>query len=103
MRTPMTRLRLAVFSVVIAALAAAGAITASVASAAASDGTIRHAGSKDAVAGSYIVVLKNTAALRSQGVSAMAGSLAKGYAGKVGFTYRHALNGFSVTMSEAQA
>jgi subtilisin family serine protease len=103
MHTPMPRLRLAVLTTVVAVLAAAGAAGASVASAAAADGTIQHASSKTAIPGSYIVVLKDTAALRAQGVSATAGSLARSYSGKIGFTYRYALHGFSVKMTAAQA
>jgi len=103
MHAPMPRLRLAVLTTVLAVLASAGANGASVASAAAADGTIRHASSKTAIPGSYIVVLKDTTALRAQGISATAGSLTRSYSGKIGFIYRHALHGFSVKMTEAQA
>ena len=103
MHTPMPRLRLAVLTTVVAVLAAAGAAGASVASATAADGAIQHASSKTAIPGSYIVVLKDTAALRAQGISATAGSLVRSYSGKIGFTYRYALHGFSVRMTEARA
>src|SRR4029450_1523078 len=103
MHTPMPRLRLAVLTTVVAVLAAAGAAGASVASAAAADGTIQDASSKTGSPRSYIVVLKDTAVLRAQGVSATAGSLARSYSGKIGFTYRYALHGFSVKMTAAQA
>src|SRR5262245_65638967 len=60
MHSPMPRLRLAVLTTIVAVLAAAGAVGGSVASAAASDGTIRHVGSKPAIPGRYLVGLKAT-------------------------------------------
>jgi subtilisin family serine protease len=55
------------------------------------------------VPNSYIVVLKDTATLRTRGVDVSAASLARQYAGKVGRTYRHALRGFEVSLSETAA
>ena len=57
--------------------------------------------SEGAVAGSYIVVFKDSV---PQGrVDAFAAQLAREHGGRVGFTYQHALRGFSVELSEAQA
>ena len=67
------------------------------------DGTIRDAGTPSVVAGSYVVVLKDTATMRARGVDASAQDLAGRYGGRVGHVYSHALHGFSVSMSEAQA
>jgi subtilisin family serine protease len=57
----------------------------------------------NAIPGSYIVVLKDSAALRSAGVDAAVGSLTRAYGGSVGHRFRHALRGFEVTLSEAGA
>ncbi|HZN20741.1 MAG TPA: S8 family peptidase, partial [Micromonosporaceae bacterium] len=91
---PSTR-RLAVLGLattvatVVASVAVAGP-------AGAAGGEIRHAGGATAVAGSYIVVLKD-------GVRADARALAARYGGTVGFTYAAALRGFEVSTSEAVA
>jgi subtilisin family serine protease len=69
---------------------------------AAPDGDIRQAGTS-AVADSYIVVLKGTAALQRDGVDATARGLTANFGGTIGRTYRHALNGFEVSMSESAA
>ncbi|HEY8372855.1 MAG TPA: protease inhibitor I9 family protein, partial [Pseudonocardiaceae bacterium] len=79
------------------AMSTAGAMTAS----AADEGSIRSAGSAQAVKDSYIVVLKGD--VSAQDVSVTANDLAGRYGGKVKHTYRNALRGFSVTMSEQQA
>jgi subtilisin family serine protease len=67
----------------------------------AAEGRILGAGHADAVAGSYIVALRDAAV--PHGVAAHASDLAGRYGGKVGFVYDAALTGFSVTMSEAAA
>ncbi|HVK21590.1 MAG TPA: S8 family serine peptidase [Actinokineospora sp.] len=88
-----------------AGLAAAAAITAAVVmpnSASAAEGTILAEGSADAIKDSYIVVLKDNLTAQAD-VSGRAGDLAGRYGGKVGFTYKSALRGFSVTMSAQQA
>lgn len=54
------------------------------------------------IADSYVVVLKDTALARTA-VRGEADSLAARYGGKIGFVYRAALKGFSVTMSAQQA
>jgi Tol biopolymer transport system component len=62
-------------------------------------GRIRR--SEGAVAGSYIVVFKDSV---PQGrVEAFAAQLAREHGGIIGFTYQHALRGFSVELNEAQA
>src|SRR5258705_8447724 len=70
--------------------------------AAAPDGDIRPAGTS-AMAGSYIVVLKGTAALQRDGVDVTARGLTANFGGAIGHTYRHALNGFEVSMTDTAA
>ncbi|NRQ32467.1 S8 family peptidase [Nonomuraea sp. NN258] len=62
---------------------------------------IRYAGDPAAVAGSYIVVLKD--AVGANSVKATAGGLATRYGGHVKRTYQHALHGFAAEMSPAAA
>jgi subtilisin family serine protease len=81
----------------------ASTVLAGPASASAAQGLIAGAGAPTAIAGSYIVTLKNTEAVRARGVAATARELARGYGGSVEFVYRSALHGFSATMSEAEA
>jgi Subtilase family/Peptidase inhibitor I9 len=95
-------------AVVATALAAAlwgGLLNAPAATAAPppADPVILGANSGAAVAGQYIVKVKDSAALRSQGIAARARTLASGYHGKVGQVWDKALLGFAVSMSEAQA
>jgi subtilisin family serine protease len=79
--------------------AVAAAVTAVVAvPAQAEEGTIRLANSEAAVADSYIVVLKDTAA-----VSTRAGNLAAEYGAQVRNTYSTALHGFSISATETEA
>jgi subtilisin family serine protease len=66
-------------------------------------GPIHGSGTVDVVADSYVVLLNNTPALRTNGVEATAHGLADQYGGKVGRTYSHALHGFEVSMSAARA
>ncbi len=61
-----------------------------------------RAASKDGVANSFIVVMKNAKATASQ-VNTSATDLAKAHHGKVGKVWSKALRGFSVTMTEADA
>ncbi len=84
-------------------LAAALLTTSFSGSAAAAEGTIRGAGSDKAVANSYVVVLKDSATVRSQGSNTTAKALATQHRGKVTFVYDSALRGFATTMSEADA
>ncbi|QWF78067.1 S8 family peptidase [Amycolatopsis sp. CA-230715] len=76
----------------------------------AQEGQILGANTANAVADSYIVVLKDTAVSQSASkgevkasVAAKAQSLAAQYGAQVGHTYGAALNGFSVKVGEAQA
>ncbi len=80
------------------AFALAGASTAS----AAPGGDIRPAGTT-AVAGSYIVVLKSTPALQRDGVDATARDLTGTFGGAIGHTFRYALKGFEISVSESAA
>jgi subtilisin family serine protease len=81
------------------ALAIATAVVAMPAQAA--EGQIRLANTEKSVAGSYIVVLKNSGA-RTAAVSA-ATSLAGEYGAQVSRTFTTALHGFSVHATEAEA
>ena len=73
------------------------------ASAAPDTGDIRPAGSAAVEPGSYIVVLKDSAALRRDGVDSTARGLQTRYGGAIGHTFRHALRGFELNVSEAAA
>jgi subtilisin family serine protease len=68
----------------------------------AAEGQIRLAGTENSVAGSYIVVLKDSAA-RTASVSAEATSLAGEYGADVSRTYTTALHGFAMHATEAEA
>ena len=80
-------------------LVSAGATVAALALAtptSAATGQILGAGGPHAVAGSYLVVMKD-------GVTASAAGLAAKYGASVGHTYSHALRGFEARVSEAGA
>ena len=66
------------------------------------EGEVRHAGGPTAVAGSYIVVLKDGAVAPSA-VAATARRLAAGGNGRVERVYTTAIRGFEVSLSEAAA
>jgi subtilisin family serine protease len=68
----------------------------------AAEGQIRLANTENSVSGSYIVVLKDSAA-RTAAVSAEASSLAGEYGAQVSRTYKTALHGFSVHATETEA
>ncbi len=70
---------------------------------AAPTGNILGANSATAVANSYIVVLKDTSGLRSEGVPAAARRLTERNGGSIQFVYETALRGFATTMSESNA
>ncbi|WP_341720740.1 S8 family serine peptidase [Micromonospora sp. FIMYZ51] len=72
------------------------------ASAAPAEGEILAAGGPTAVAGSYIVVLRDSA-VRASAVDTTARTLALGQSGEVGRVYRHALRGFEARLSERSA
>jgi subtilisin family serine protease len=84
----------ALSAVLVAALAASPAQAA--------EGTILGVNEPNVVPNSYIVALKDDAQA-SRGIEAQARSLANRFGGEVGFVYDAAINGFSVTMSEAAA
>lgn len=87
--------------IAVAAATVLGAVTAIPADAAPAEGTVIGAGAPDAVQGSYIVTLDRAAGLRS--ASDAGRSLIADYGGTVRHTYRAALNGYSVRLSEQQA
>ncbi|HET8680498.1 MAG TPA: S8 family serine peptidase, partial [Micromonosporaceae bacterium] len=91
--TRTRRLAVLGLATVVATVVASAAVSGP---ASAAGGEIRHAGGPTAVAGSYIVVLKD-------GVRASAQGLTARYGGAVGFTYTAALRGFEVSASEAVA
>jgi len=92
-RTPGRRV-LGVLGVTSAALIVAATVSATPAHA---SGSIRNAGTKDAIAGSYIIVLKD--GVSTQSVS----TLADRHDAKITHTYRAAVHGYSAKMSEADA
>ncbi|WP_299531393.1 S8 family peptidase [uncultured Streptomyces sp.] len=80
---------------------AVGAGAALPAQAAQPEGRVLHAGSAEAVPGSYIVTLKPSAGLKA---SAGAGrELIAGYGGRISRTYTSALNGYAASLSDTQA
>ncbi|TQM84747.1 subtilisin family serine protease [Saccharothrix saharensis] len=91
--------RLAVLG--LAAVSAAALAFANVGVAAA-EGTVLGADRADAVPGSYIVALNDSASPRSASAST-ASSLVDKYGGQVRVTWQHALNGFHATLSAGQA
>jgi subtilisin family serine protease len=93
----------AAVATVTAAMAAFGAAPAQ-----AAEGQIRDAGTPDAVAGSYLVVLKNSGVSKALNeikatLNNSAKSLTGQYGAQLGQTFGAALNGFSVHATEAQA
>ncbi|MYZ36398.1 MULTISPECIES: S8 family peptidase [unclassified Streptomyces] len=98
MRT--TRTRIAATFTATAAVAALAAVSVP-AQAAPTVGTVIGAGAKDAVQGSYIVTLKETAGLKS--ASAAGRSVVAEYGGTVEHTYTAALNGYAANLSPEQA
>lgn len=85
----------------VAALVVAG--VSAPAQAASAEGTIRSAGTAEVVKDSYVVVLKDNAALKKKGVAKAASSLTAGYGGAVKRTYRYALSGFEISVGEKAA
>ncbi|GID93678.1 S8 family peptidase [Amorphoplanes digitatis] len=92
-------------TLLVAATTTAATVAPAVAAPAA--GQIRLAGTADAVAGSYIVVLKDSAVRtgtnRVAAVGDKSADLARGYGAQVRRTFGAALNGFEANMSEAAA
>jgi len=71
--------------------------------ASASEGAIRNAGTPTAIDGSYIVALKDTAAVREKGVTTRARALSDRHDGRLGHVFQRSLRGFSVAMNEQDA
>jgi subtilisin family serine protease len=94
-----TTRRLAVLGL---AAVSAAALALSNVGVAAAEGDVLGAERADAVPGSYVVALNDSASPRSASASA-ASSLVDKYGGQVRETWQHALNGFHATMSSAQA
>jgi subtilisin-like proprotein convertase family protein/subtilisin family serine protease len=85
-----------------AVLVAGSAAIGSAASAAPAEGSILRAGGPTAVSGSYIVVFKNDGVSAST-VDTESAKLATAHGGRVGLTFRHALRGVELNVSEAAA
>jgi subtilisin family serine protease len=81
------------------AVATAVALGSGPATAAPADGTIHDAGSADGINDSFIVMLKPSGIEVNQSAT----NLASQYGGSVTYTYRSAMRGFAVSMSEARA
>ncbi|MBB5956955.1 subtilisin family serine protease [Saccharothrix tamanrassetensis] len=94
--------RIAGLGLAATAAVAAAVVLPSAATAAAQEGPIVAESAPNAVKDSYIVVLKNDG-LAQSAVSGEVDNLVARYGGKVGFTYRAAFKGYSVTMSAKQA
>ncbi|GIJ52259.1 serine protease [Virgisporangium aliadipatigenens] len=86
----------------LAALMASALTGGAAAHAAPADGQIIDIGLADAVTGSYIVVLKENSAARTD-LTATARSLAAAHKGTIGHVYNRALRGFSAHLGEAEA
>ncbi|MBW5482107.1 S8 family peptidase [Streptomyces bambusae] len=98
-----TRRRLAGISataVVALALGAAAALPAAAAGGSAAEGRIENAGASGTIAGSYIVILHDSAA---RSTLASGKSVAEKHGAKIDRVYSAALNGYSIEASEAQA
>jgi subtilisin family serine protease len=85
----------------LATAALVGALTSLPAQAAPAEGKVLAAGSPTAVKDSYIVTLKKTAGLKA--ASSAGKGLIKEYGGSVNRTFGAALNGYSATLSAAEA
>jgi subtilisin family serine protease len=98
-----TRRLFSAATVAVMAFLAAALMGAAPATAAAPDGAILPAGSATVVPNSFVVVLKDSASLRQQGVDAAARALTARHGGAVGHVFRRALQGFEVSLSEGAA
>ncbi|MGC5360763.1 S8 family peptidase [Streptomyces sp. DT24] len=84
-----------------AVVAVVGAGTALPAQAAPAAGRVLHAGSAEAIPGSYLVTLRKDAGFQAS--TARGKQLIGEYGGKVRRTYTSALNGYAATLSSSQA
>jgi subtilisin family serine protease len=87
----------------VAGVVAASGFALTAPAAAAAEGQIRSAGTDQVVKDSYVVVLKDTADLRSRGVAGTRSELVAAYGGRSGRTYTRALKGFEVSVGAAAA
>ncbi|MDG4861893.1 S8 family peptidase [Streptomyces sp. T-3] len=102
MATPLSKKTLIAAAISTATAAALlGAVTALPAQAAPAQGTVIGAGSADAIKGSYLVTLKSGAGLKA--ASAQGKSLIAKHGGTVHKTFKSALNGYAVSLSETEA
>jgi subtilisin family serine protease len=102
MTLPRTRRRLATLGLATVGVTVAVAMAAPPALAKEPSGTIRNSGGDTAVAGSYIVVFKESSVTRA-GVDQAARNLAAKHDGSVARTYRAALRGFELKASPQRA
>jgi len=102
MTLPRTRRRLATLCLATVGVTVAVAMAAPPALAQEPSGAIRNAGGDTAVAGSYIVVFKDSSVTRA-GVDKAARDLAAKHDGAVARTYRAALRGFELKASAERA
>jgi subtilisin family serine protease len=100
MSVPPIRRRLAAAAAV--AAAAALTVVGQAAPAQAAPSVIKYAGAADAIAGSYIVVLKDGAVAKTK-ITAVTDRLALKHRAKVQLRYGSAVRGFAATMSATQA
>ncbi|MDT0611062.1 S8 family peptidase [Streptomyces lancefieldiae] len=94
------RIRFAAIAAV-AAVSVAGGLTTIPAQAAPAEGTVLAAGSPTAVQDSYIVTLRKDAGFKAS--SSLGKHLVKEYGGRVNQTFGSALNGYTATLSAAEA
>ncbi|WP_326599119.1 S8 family peptidase [Streptomyces sp. NBC_01803] len=97
-RSPRRGVATVIAAVATAAIAAVGALPAEAAPA---EGVVIGAGSPNAVSGSYIVTLEESAGVAS--ASGQGRNLISEYGGTVERTYRAALNGYAAQLSPAEA
>jgi subtilisin family serine protease len=96
------RRRLVALGAAAAAVTVAAAMAGTPASAASAEGQVRNAGAPNAIAGSYIVVFKDSSVTRA-GVAAAARNLAARLGGHVVRTYGFALRGFEISSNATTA
>ncbi|MFI5734086.1 S8 family serine peptidase [Kribbella sp. NPDC051587] len=89
----------------VAAAVTIGVVAVAAPTAQAAEGVVRNAGSPTAVAGKYIVALKDAPAgiVAPAAVRTRADGLAGRFGGSVGYVYDQVLGGYSATMTDSQA
>lgn len=98
--TTRSRTGIAAATAVVAALGLAATATPAMADAAEPTGVITNAGAENAIAGSYLVILEESA---FSAASVQAEALAKSHDADITSTFEHALNGFAADMTESEA